>query len=121
MSWDPEFLELMGFTSDLYPPASRDVYGKPSWGSPQRVRCRILEDEHEITDVEGQTRVSAGTIWCPPPGGLDAAGVLVGPTDLPTMNWEMTMLDGTRMSIQKVEQVTDEDSVHHLKIHFGAA
>lgn len=114
MAWDPEFLDLMPLTVTFAKKSSNDLYGKKTYAAGVDARAKVKEEKHEVVDVEGETRSSSGFLWCPPPAFWETATA-----DLPTPDWQLTLMDGFVAKIVLVEKQYDDEGLHHLKVHYG--
>jgi hypothetical protein len=107
MAFETDFLDLMrqAVTVKHYTDAA-DSYGQPTFGTSVSVTCRVVQQPKLIRAADGREIVSQGHLWT-----AGSAGVLVSD--------ELTLPDGTKPKILRVDHFPDEDGVvHHERVWF---
>lgn len=101
-----DWKDLLPEEVDVYQLASRDAYGVPAYGSPATYDARVVRKPVRVTDVAGDEVVARGVVWLATTDVIDPEDAL----ELP---------DGMRPPILRVDRVSDESGVHHVKVYFG--
>lgn len=103
-----DFLDLMPDTVTYTPVASRDQYGKPTFGTARTYRARVVYKTIRTSSmVSGQETIAAGEVW------------LAGTLAPPDVDDKITLPNGATPIILNFERFTDDEGVHHTKILFG--
>lgn len=102
-----DFLPLMLQTITVQHQSAVDKYGKPSWGSSDSYRCRIMNTERMVRDSEGREIVEAGraVVW----------GVVSGVS----VKDRIVLPDGSTPPVVTVSTMQDTTGDHHSVIGFG--
>ena len=105
---DPAFLEMMPDTIVFTPPSAVDKYGKKTFsGTTISIRAHIQNSVEMIKDSEGRDVLAMGKAY------------LYGVPNI-TLNYQMTLPDGSNPVIVRFDTVTDTASTaHHSVIYFG--
>jgi hypothetical protein len=103
---EAEFLDMMPHLITFEPNVGTNLYSKPSYGSPQTVRGRVVYGAQKTTNEGGQEVVARGK-------------VTVGATLGLTPKYRMTLPDGTQPVIINVDRYPDEYGAHHEVVFFG--
>lgn len=108
MAIDSLLTDLMIESISVAAVASKDAYGKRTWGSPSTIsNCRVQTGDHKILDSLGQEKVANGRIYVPGAPTL-------------TLNDKITLPDGSSPPILSIERFGDENGSHHSVIHYGS-
>ncbi len=106
MTMDAALRALLTDTVTLAAYTSQDVYGSPTYASPQTVPARIEYKVRRVVDHTGQERVSRARVF------LDGDVVL-------DLRDRVTLPDGTSPPILALYSVRDVDgSISHHEISF---
>lgn len=115
MAIDPDLLSLMVTSIQVRERATRDAYGKSTWGDPATVICHLTRKTSLVRLSATEMVNSQYTAWCPGPGVVpDSDGATATITITTGMEAEV---DGKWREIIAVEAPTDETGeTHHQKI-----
>ena len=108
MSVLDDFSELMIQSVTYRPVASRDVYGKPSYGASVSYRARVVHKTLRTSNqFSGQDWVGNGIIY------LGAYITTIDPDD------EWTLPDGSKPQVVRLENYPDEVGNYYSQVIFG--
>lgn len=106
MPMEREFLQMMVDTVQWERFEKRDAYGKPTYRSPEPLRCRLVQKTELVADSEGQERVAMGHIYL-----FGAPGI--------TVQDRFTLPDGSQPVVLRVGRFPDNTGPHHEVIWYG--
>lgn len=110
MSFEREFYDLMPATVTVAQLASRTVTGTPTYSTAASTyRARIVQQQHQIRDMQGNTIEAAAILWIASTGTINATDRILMPAGS----------GSTAPPILAVESFPDEDGTHHYKLHLG--
>jgi hypothetical protein len=101
-----DFLDFMPVTVSHAALASRDGYGKPTFGTATSYSARVLNRHVLVKDRQGREVIARTVVWL-------AGTPTIDPED------RVTLADGTTPPILAVEKYPDEAGAHHVKLFLG--
>lgn len=104
-----DFADFFTEQVTIEPLASRDAYGKPTYGAGVAYRCRISAGLRQMVDTEGIQRTTSATIYL-------SGTPTIGPTDRVTLP---AGHDPQQPPVLAVDRFTDEVGAHHTRITCG--
>lgn len=97
---------MMLETITVYGQSSVDKYGKQAFGSGTTYSCRIMGEQRILRDKEGREIIESGR------------AVVYGVATINVKD-KVGLADGSTPAVTSVDQILDEDGVHHTVIGFG--
>ena len=104
MVFESEFLDMMPDEVEVEPFEGFDDYGKPSYGFPTSIRCRIVHRPREFRDKDGRLVLSKAQIWLAGNYDTDVRSRVT----LPDVSDEFK-----NPPLLGVERYPDQDGIHH--------
>lgn len=104
MTFEPEFAEFMPETVTRKPESSKDFYAQGSFGAAVEVQCRVEASPMMVRAVDGREVVSHVRVYTAGPVGFEL-------TD------EITLPDGSKPPILRIDKVDDETGPHHEVVY----
>lgn len=101
-----DFFPLMPHTVNIAPYASRDSFGKPSYGADVAHRARVVYKNIHIRASDGSEKVARGVVYL-------GSAVVVSPED------RVTLPDTTTPPVLACNNYSDDVGAHHTQIYFG--
>lgn len=102
-----DFKHLMPHTVTHTPVASRDSYGKITYGTATSyANCRVLHRNKQVRSATGELVMAAGAVWF-------SRVLTIQPED------KITLPDGSTPQIISVERYPDAQGDVFTKIYFG--
>lgn len=102
-----EFAEMMLETVVISNQSSLDAYGKQSWGAGVSYRCRIMNTQRILRDVDGREIVEAGR------------AIIYGMAPTVTTKSKIVLPNGSSPPVVSVSKIQDETGDHHTVVGFG--
>jgi hypothetical protein len=99
--------DMMPDTLLHYEYVSSDPYGKPTYGSPATINCRLTFEPTVVTNDIGEEVTSSAQAW------LSSTSMTIDPRDKYETSFGDVLYPLTTGRIQ------DEDGVHHHKVFFS--
>lgn len=99
--------DMMPDTMLHYEYVSADGYGKPTFGSPATLTCRLTYEPTVVLNDQGEEVTSSAQAW------ISSVGTTIDPRD----KFETSF--GDRLYVLTVSRIQDEAGVHHHKIFFA--
>lgn len=101
-----DFYPLMPHTVNIAAYASRDSFGKPSYGANVAYRARVVYKNIHIRASDGSEKVARGVVYL-------GSAVVVSPED------RVTLPDSTTPPVLSCDNYADDVGAHHTQIYFG--
>ena len=111
MTWDPALDELLTETVYFSTASAQTRYGVKTFSTAQTsARARIVVRQSEVRTAQGQTVMSAATVWVKSTGAISAEDRITLPAGI---------LPTSQPPILSVERYPDETGPHHHKLSLG--
>lgn len=112
MAFETDLLPLLTQTLSIQSVASRDGYGKRTYGTAVTYPCRVTEKIERVVRSDGREEWAKSKVWVAPnqtTGGLpDTSAELL-----------VTLPDGTQPPLIATQKMYDQNGVHHVVLYFG--
>lgn len=109
MSFSTQLLALMPSTIKVSTRTAHNNYGEPSFAaSTTNYRARIVHKPGYIRTGEGEPLAYQHVAWVRSTGATTL-----------TASDRVTMPDGSRPPVLRVERYPDEDGINHVKLYMG--
>ena len=102
-----EYLELFSERVTLYPPSTKDKYGKTTFSASGVSACvHLVAEELVMRDIDGREVIQTGKAY-------------VYGTPTVDTTYKMVLADGSIPVVLSVDVANDQNGPHHTVIRFG--